>query len=281
MSHFGAPHLQLSVLLLSTLFTAAGTFAAPTSARASPGGSNCSASRPAAFGPPAGVWPFSPPARKDGPDSGKRKVIVVDPGHGGVDGGAFANRVMEKEITLDISRKIGRDLSRLGFEVQMTRDSDTDLSGRYPSHLQGRHRKDLQNRLTFVRQAQAVGVLSVHANSSANPSDRGPIVFYSVNSEAGKALAMAVSAAVNEVAGSTQRPVGRKNLFLIRHSPCPAVLIEVGFLTHPGDAARLQTESYRSRLAEAIARSAAASLRNAPAAPPFVPRDGQSDWTPP
>lgn len=280
MPRFGAQCARVSVLLLS-IFSASGPFAAASPADASTGGGRFSGVQTAAFGLPRGLWPFTPSGRDKIPDGAKRKVIVVDPGHGGVDGGAFANRVMEKTITLDISRRIGLDLRHRGFEVRMTRESDTDLSEKYPSRLQGRHRRDLQNRLTFVRQAQAVGVLSIHANSSANPADRGPIVFYAVNSDAGKALATAVSSAVNEVAGSTQRPVGRKNLFLLRHSPCPAVLIEVGFLTHPGDAARLQTEAYRSRIAQAIARAASDSLRDAPAAPPFTPRDEQGDWIPP
>lgn len=234
-------------------------------------------------------WPRVKPDRDRSPQEEAKtrkelRVIVVDPGHGGIDSGAFANGVHEKMVTLDIALAVRRLLEQDGYRIRMSRDRDTDVSELYPSQLRTRHKRDLQNRLTLVRDSRAVGLLSIHANSSVNLSDRGPIVFYAIHSDSGKALATIVASALNQVAGSSQRPVGRKNLFLLRHAPCPAVLIEVGFLTNAVDAKRLSSDGYRIRLAEAIAKSASTALRDAPIPPPFErthARLEKQDWIPP
>ncbi|PWI58327.1 hypothetical protein BM613_03655 [Sulfoacidibacillus thermotolerans] len=199
-----------------------------------------------------------------------KKVIVIDPGHGGIDGGASGGGLLEKDLTLDLAKRIRSDLTQAGYQVLMTRETDTDASQLFPSKLSSRHKRDLQNRLDFIRKAQAVGALMIHMNSSNNPGDRGPIVFYFTESEAGKELAQQIQNAVNRVAGSTQRPLPRRNFFVLRHSPCATVLIEVGFLTNHDDASRLRTVVYRDRMAKAIAESAANALRETPTPPPFV-----------
>jgi len=221
-----------------------------------------------------------PPVRV--PESAPQKVprsIVIDPGHGGVDGGTSGGGLLEKQIALDIALRLRDHLARLGFETPMTRVTDTDVSRLYPSGLASRHKRDLQNRLDLIRKTRSVGAISIHVNSSANPRDRGPLVFYAIQSEAGKALAAHVQAAVNSVSGSTQRPLPRKNLFIIRHSPCPAILVEVGFVTNADDAARLARPAYRQRMADAIAVAANRSLREAPIPPPYQKGSARVDWT--
>lgn len=209
------------------------------------------------------------------------RVIVVDPGHGGVDGGAASGGLLEKNITLDIGLRVRELLLRGGFQVRMTRDHDTDVSSLYPSALPSRHKRDLQNRLDLIRESRSVGSVSIHVNSSVNPHDRGPLVFYTVGSAGSQALAERMQQEVDRVSGSTQRAVGRKNLFIIRHAPCPAVLIEVGFLTNAHDQVRLRDPAYRQRMADAIAGSAMSVLRNAPVPPPYVKHSAFTDWLPP
>ena len=196
------------------------------------------------------------------------RAVVVDAGHGGIDGGACGAGIVEKVVTLDVARRVAHALAADGWRVRMTRQGDTDVSQLYESDLPTRHKRDLQNRLDFVRLTRAVGVISIHVNSSANSRDRGPLVFYDVHSEAGRQLANAVQSALNRVADSTQRAVGRRNLFLIRHAPCPAVLVELGFLTNPSDAARLKDAHYLQRMALALADAASLALQTAPIPPP-------------
>lgn len=191
-------------------------------------------------------------------------LILLDPGHGGIDGGTGRGHLLEKNLNLDISRTTGEWLKKNGLEVKMTRDSDEDLSTRYPSTLQSRHKRDLQNRLTMIRKENPALFISIHVNSSTQVGDKGPLVFYAIESAPSKELATFVQAAMNQVAGSTQRPVGRKNLFLIRHAPCPAVLVETGFVTNRVDAVRLADAVYRDRIAGAIAMAAKRYLQISP-----------------
>lgn len=196
------------------------------------------------------------------------RTIVVDAGHGGIDGGACKAGIVEKTVTLDVAGRVAHALAADGWQVRMTRNGDTDVSRLYKSDLPTRHKRDLQNRLDFVRRTRAVGVISIHVNSSTNSRDRGPLVFYDVHSEPGRALAEGVQAALNRVAASTQRAVGRRNLFLIRHAPCPAILVELGFLTNPSDADRLKDAHYLQRMALALADAASHALQGA-AVPPL------------
>ncbi len=182
-------------------------------------------------------------------------LILVDPGHGGIDGGTGRGQLLEKNLNLDISLRTRDWLQKEGFVVKLTRESDTDLSSAYPSPIQSRHKRDLQNRLVMIRKESPALFISIHVNSSTQPKDKGPLVFYAVESEKGKELATEVQSALNQVAMSTQRPVGRKNLFLIRHAPCPGVLAEMGFVTNDTDALRLLDASYRDRMARAIAEA--------------------------
>ncbi len=182
-------------------------------------------------------------------------VILVDPGHGGIDGGTGRGPLLEKNLNLDIAMKTRNWLQKSGFTVKMSRDSDVDLSSLYPSPIQSRHKRDLQNRLVMIRKESPALFISIHINSSTQPKDKGPLVFYAVESSEGKVLATEVQSALNQVAVSTQRPVGRKNLFLIRHAPCPGVLAEMGFVTNEVDAKRLLDASYRDKLARAMAEA--------------------------
>ncbi len=209
------------------------------------------------------------------------RVIVVDAGHGGVDGGASGMGILEKDVTLDVARRLRHALEADGWRVRMTRDVDTDVSRLYESDLPTRHKRDLQNRLDFVRNARAVGVISIHVNSSTNPHDSGPLVFYDVHSEAGRHLAQRVQEALGQVSGSTQRAVGRKNLFLIRHAPCAAILAELGFLTNAADAARLKDAHYLQRIALAIADASSRALQDAAVPPPFHKHSARADWVRP
>ncbi len=197
------------------------------------------------------------------------RVVVLDPGHGGIDGGTSGSGLVEKNVTLDLAKRVAAQLPKNVFSIYMTRTSDTDVSGLYPSTLSGRHKRDLQNRLTFVRQSRAVAVISIHINSSVKERDRGPIVFYAVNSESSKEFAQSMQQALNQVARSTQRPVGRKNLFLLRHSPFPAILVEVGFITNASDAVRLKNPAYREQVATAMAHVILLRYRHAEIPAPY------------
>ncbi|MCY0869476.1 MAG: N-acetylmuramoyl-L-alanine amidase [Firmicutes bacterium] len=190
-------------------------------------------------------------------------TVVVDPGHGGVDGGTSGHGVLEKQIALTLAHELRQSLEQAGIRVVMTRTQDTDVASLRPSAIASRHKRDLQNRLIAIRLAAAQAAVSIHLNFSQNASDRGPIVLYAPQSDSSRAFAQAVAQAINRVAGSTQRPVARGHLFLLRHSPCPTILVEAGFLSNADDVDRLRSRTYQLQFTHALAHGVVQFVRKA------------------
>jgi len=189
-------------------------------------------------------------------------TVVVDPGHGGVDGGTSGHGILEKHLALTLSHELRRSLEQAGVHVVMTRTTDTDVASLRPSPIASRHKRDLQNRLVTIRLAAAQAAVSIHLNFSSNIRDRGPIVLYATHAPASQAFARVVAQAVNRVAHSTQRPVARGHLFLLQHSPCPTILVEAGFLSNASDVERLRSPSYQRQFAQALAQGVVEFVRD-------------------
>jgi N-acetylmuramoyl-L-alanine amidase len=117
---------------------------------------------------------FSLPAVKfEDPGSG---IIVVDPGHGGVDGGASRNGILEKDINLDIAVKLKSILENKGYKVLLTREQDVSLDSLDHSGL-SRHARDLRARVNIINTSGAQLFLSIHVNCISNGSADGSFVF--------------------------------------------------------------------------------------------------------
>ncbi|MEP0917616.1 N-acetylmuramoyl-L-alanine amidase [Leptolyngbya sp. DQ-M1] len=169
-----------------------------------------------------------------------RLVVVIDPGHGGPDPGAVGIRgIQEKEIVLDISRRVQANLERGGVQVVMTRNADTDL--------------DLQPRVDIAQRANATAFVSIHANaiSMSRPDVNGLETYYF---QSGLELARTIHRNVLQGTGVQDRGVRSARFFVLRRTSMPSVLVEVGFVTGRTDAARLAESSYRQRMADSIAR---------------------------
>lgn len=178
--------------------------------------------------------------------------VVIDPGHGGIDSGTHdGHGFLEKDITLDIGLRMRDYLLTKGIPVIMTREADEDVSdidGR------GRHRRDLEKRVEIINQG-TLGV-SIHVNSTGKSTEKGFIVFYPKDSEAGKILAEKVIKGLTAV----QYPnhdfaVPTRNIFLLRNAQVPVILVEVGFMTNLEDKNKLGDPSYRQKIAEAISQA--------------------------
>lgn len=188
------------------------------------------------------------------------RAIVIDPGHGGVDGGAYiAGEVVEKELTLDISLALRSALAASGLKLALTRDRDVDLSPR-GRHMGGsRYRQDLAGRVRAAQDAGAALFVSIHANYSRDSRVRGPIVFYKPDSTASRRLAQCIHDALAEFGPQQRGPVPGA-FYVLRHSRAPAVLVEVGFISNPKERALLKTAAYRARIAASIAHGIRAYL---------------------
>jgi N-acetylmuramoyl-L-alanine amidase len=182
-----------------------------------------------------------------------RLTVIIDPGHGGVDGGAGDSRGnLEKEINLQIGLRIWRQLRQSGLNAIMTRETDTDLAP-FRSGKGGRHRRDLLRRIEIARQNKALFFVSIHCDSSTATRKQGAFVFFNWRSTDSKGLAAAIQNEINQVQSKPGRIAPGKYL-VIRHNGVTGVLVEVGYLSNREEAVRLQSRSYRERLGLAVSR---------------------------
>ncbi len=181
----------------------------------------------------------------------RRADVVLDAGHGGVDGGANdGGAVLEKDIVLDVVLKMREYLEKHGFMVDLTRDTDRDVSG-FDRYRKGRHRQDLINRVKIMNRGKVA--VSIHVNALQDPSAHGAVVFYSKGSAAGKSLAENILVELAKVQDLNHSfVVPRQNIYVLRSTSVPAVLVELGFISNPQDKEKLISETYRQTLAEAI-----------------------------
>lgn len=186
--------------------------------------------------------------------------IVVDPGHGGMDGGASIGEVVEKDITLALGKELEKELKHLGAEVVMTRSNEEDAvaehnpKATFPT-IRARKRADLQLREEMIANTEADLFISVHVNSIPDARWRGAQVFYHKEGHVdGAAVAKAIQGAIREHIGNTEREaLAIKEVYLLKKATVPAVLVETGFLSNPEELKLLTSKDYQKKMAEAIA----------------------------
>lgn len=189
------------------------------------------------------------------------RVVVLDPGHGAVDTGAKSRGgVEEKRAALDIARRVRSHLSAAGVVVYMTRENDRFIK--------------LEDRAQLARRWGADVFVSIHLNSAESRNAKGIETFIMAaegqvstvggntaghapgnqHNAANAALGFQVHRALIRQSGAVDRGVKRSRFIVLRNAPCPAVLVECGFLSNAEEEKKLMQEDYRDRLARGIAR---------------------------
>jgi len=166
-------------------------------------------------------------------------VVVIDPGHGGDDPGAIGiNGVKEKNVILPIAQEVTNLLEQQGIQVIMTRNNDKAVS--------------LQERSEIANRANADLFISIHANSMgmSRPDISGLETYYL---EDGMRLAESIHNTILKDVDVKNRRIRRARFYVLRHTEMPAVLVEIGFLTGKEDAQKLANQTYRDKMAQAIA----------------------------
>lgn len=175
------------------------------------------------------------------------KTVVVDPGHGGIDGGATYGNVLEKEINLDIGRRVAQLLAARGVPVILTRDADVELD-------QQSYRRDLQRRLDIAQQNDAWALIAIHANSTNNTWASGSLVLHQKDDENSRSLAKAIRDELEKMQPDKLNLVDAEyDHYYFDRSPVPTVAVEVGFLSNPGERLELMRPDFRAKVAKAIA----------------------------
>ena len=181
-------------------------------------------------------------------------TIVLDAGHGGIDGGVVGRStgVKESDLNLAITLKLKTELEELGFDVVLTRKTEAGL---YDTIAKGFKRRDMQKRKEIIQKAAPAMVLSIHQNYYPSASTRGAQVFYNRNSEKGKKLAITLQTQLNslyETKKVKSRNVMAGEYFMLDCCDAPSTIVECGFLSSVKDEELLLNEGWQKKLAERI-----------------------------
>lgn len=164
------------------------------------------------------------------------KSVVIDAGHGGTDYGAIRNGINEKDITLDVAKRIEKLLKKQGYQVTMTRANDIYVS--------------LQDRVAISESVAPDIFVSVHVNSSTRPEITGIETHYyhqeSLN------LAQTVHSSLASAIESNNRGLFKSKFYVINHTTSPAILIEIGFISNDNERAQLVSEKRKEKTAKSI-----------------------------
>lgn len=192
-----------------------------------------------------------------------RSVIIIDAGHGDPDGGAVScTGVYESVINLQISRRLNDLLHLLGYDTVMTRETDSSV------YTQGntigeKKLSDLKERIRIVNTAEQAVLLSIHQNYYADDRYHGAQMFWA-HTEGSKELAEILQKAfvTHLNPGSNRAAKKVQGIYLMEHVKHPAVLVECGFLSHPGEEAMLRDETYQKKICCVIACGLTECLSN-------------------
>lgn len=182
------------------------------------------------------------------------KIIIIDPGHGGPDGGAVSKAgVIEKEVTLAISIYLRDLLQQSGALVLMTRETDIELASEEAKRAGRRKVEDLKNRVTMINDSDADLLISIHLNSIASPRWRGSQTFYHPQYAESEEIALFIQdELIRNLTNTNRKAKKNQDLFILRQSKVPGVIVEVGFLSNPGESALLETADYQKSVAMSI-----------------------------
>lgn len=179
------------------------------------------------------------------------RVVVIDAGHGGVDPGAVGkSKVLEKDITLGVSKRLQALLQQSGAKIVMVREDDRDLGS--SQGLLKRKREDLAQRIQLAAVSQAEVYISIHANSFPNPKLTGAQTFYHTDSAEGKLLAQTIQQELNAMTGGKRVAKGNQDIYVLKKAHQAAVTVEVGFLSNQAEEQLLAKPDYQQKLAVAI-----------------------------
>lgn len=175
-------------------------------------------------------------------------TIFVDPGHGGVDGGASIGEVKESTLTLQIAKKMKEVFEENGVHVLLTRETEDDLS-----EDEFIKKEDMIKRVNMINTSTACLAISIHMNKFNIEKYRGAQVFYSQTNELSKLLAERMQFNLKAYLKNTDRQiVKRDNIFLLNKVTRPCCIVECGFMSNQQELALLQSEEYQYKLAHSL-----------------------------
>lgn len=188
------------------------------------------------------------------------RMILIDAGHGGIDGGTSFGTILEKDITLDISRRLFLILRSDGFDAILNRNGDYAPSDENRwLRSKSRHLRDLAQRKELAETLPANIVVSIHINWARSPSKHGPLVLYRQEGRSFM-LARSIQDQLNGLYQVKSSPILGKPFYLLNKITATTVIVEAGFVSSPTDRAKLCSPKGQQEIAEAIANGIVAYL---------------------
>ncbi|HCW03396.1 MAG TPA: N-acetylmuramoyl-L-alanine amidase CwlD [Clostridium sp.] len=186
------------------------------------------------------------------------KIILVDPGHGGIDGGAVAkDGTLEKDINLIISKKVKDLLVKEGYKALMSREEDKSLCSEGGT-IRKKKLEDLDNRQKLIKSSKCDMFISIHLNAFPQRQYYGAQVWYASNKKSEAFGVMMQSNLRADLDANNKRMAkDAKDSFIIMRNPpdIPAIIIECGFLSNEAEAQKLKSDGYQQQLAQSIVKT--------------------------
>lgn len=178
-----------------------------------------------------------------------RTCIIIDPGHGGEDGGATScNGVLESNINLEISLRLNDLLHLLGYDTYMIRTTDISIY-KEGNSIAAKKVSDLKERVRIVNNTENALLISIHQNTFTDSRYSGAQVFYGTavkSKDLAVLLQTTLISALNPT--SNRQPKKADGVYLMQNIQCAGVLVECGFISNPEEAARLCDRDYQNKL---------------------------------
>ncbi len=190
-----------------------------------------------------------------------RHCIVIDPGHGGIDGGATScSGVLESTLNLEIALRLDDLMHLLGYQTVMIRTSDISVYTEGESIAQKKI-SDLKQRVKIVNDTRNAVLISIHQNYFSESRYKGAQVFYP-NTRGSDALAKILQSDLVSVLnpGSNRKSKRADSVYLMEHISCTGVLVECGFLSNPEEEANLRSDAYQKKICGVIGAAVSSFL---------------------
>ncbi|MBR1740320.1 MAG: N-acetylmuramoyl-L-alanine amidase, partial [Lachnospiraceae bacterium] len=183
-----------------------------------------------------------------------KPVVVLDPGHGGIDPGKVGvSGSYEKDINLSIAKCLKKYLEKKKVSVVMTREEDAGL---YTEGDRNKKSADMRARMELMNQPEVALIVSIHQNSFTSPGSKGAQVFYHALSEKGERFANRLQEIlISEVDAENHRQAkANDSYYILKKSEKTAVIVECGFMSNPEEEKMLLEPEYQEKLAQAIGK---------------------------
>ena len=170
-------------------------------------------------------------------------TIVIDAGHGGIDGGAVGKNTQatESELNLQYALALKNVCEQFGFRVVLTRK---DMSGLYNPLAGNKKRSEMEKRKEIIEKAKPDLVVSIHMNSFPSSEARGAQVYYKAGSQSGQNLAESVQESLFQGVENSKKYAKVGNFYILNCTEIPSILVECGFLSNPEEERLLQDKTY-------------------------------------